>query len=174
MTAGASTEEHCPKNNLNFWTQKIKYVMRWVRCNRICLVSVPDILKCKQKPDKFRFRCICSSRDRLGFNAGIQIIFGTVYVTMLSAWIGRLYYSIHRYGTVYGGLKIESLWIKRKRQMSSFSMNLFEDFPTCFMFHSNKARVRIVLGPIWQLQRCFLLWTNLLKHLTNADIEPTA
>ena len=28
------------------------------------------------------FRCICSNRDRLGFYAEIQIIFGTVSVTM--------------------------------------------------------------------------------------------
>ena len=46
----------------------------WSRCIGICLVSGPDI--CIQKPGIYRW--IRSSRDKLGFYAEIQILFGTV------------------------------------------------------------------------------------------------
>ena len=47
----------------------------WSRCNGICLLSGLSIYK--QKSDIYR--CIRSNRDRLGFYAEIQIIFGTVW-----------------------------------------------------------------------------------------------
>ena len=53
----------------------------WSRCNSIQICTLSGFWSryriCYQKPDISQ--CICSSRDRLGFYAEIQIILGTVY-----------------------------------------------------------------------------------------------
>ena len=68
--------EHCPKHNLSLCIKTEPITVEVYRCKSICLVSEPHI--CKQKPDIYC--CIRSSRDRLGYYAKIQIIFGTVYM----------------------------------------------------------------------------------------------
>ena len=55
----------------------------WNRCNSICLVFVPD--SWTQKP--VIYSCICSSRERLGVYAEIQIIVGAVQASFLNSYV---------------------------------------------------------------------------------------
>ena len=67
---------HCHKNNLNLHIKTEPVTVGVHYC--MCLISFPDILVLVslQKPDIYC--CIHSCRDRLGFYAESQIIFGTV------------------------------------------------------------------------------------------------
>ena len=67
---------HCHKNNLNLHIKTEPATVGVHYC--MCLISFPDILVLVslQKPDIYC--CIHSCRDRLGFYAESQIIFGTV------------------------------------------------------------------------------------------------
>ena len=70
------------------------------------------------------------------------------------------------FGTVRGGQRPSRKYPhKRKSQRSSFLSALLCVFGAqntahyCFIFYSERAKQRI-LGPIWQLQRCFLVFNN--------------
>ena len=67
---------HCHKNNLNLHIKTEPVTVGVHYC--MCLISFQDILVLVslQKPDIYC--CIHSCRDRLGFYAESQIIFGTV------------------------------------------------------------------------------------------------
>ena len=73
----------------------------------------------------------------------------------------------------YGQWQIVNMY-KRKKQMSSFSLALFcmeglEHFPLIAQCS------RRILGSIWQLQRCFHLWTNWCtnKYSGKSSLRPS-
>ena len=66
---------HCPNNYLRFG-RKIELVTSGADATGYVRLLFPYLT---QKPDTYS--CIRSNRDRLGFYAEIQIIFGTVYIS---------------------------------------------------------------------------------------------
>ena len=80
---------HCPKNTLSLHIKTL-FVTSWSGATvyrihmyyfSLHIVSGPETVYTKEYIFFGIYHCICSNRDRLGFYAENQLIFGTVYST---------------------------------------------------------------------------------------------
>ena len=86
----------------------------WIRCNGICPAFLSQLFD----------RCICSVQDRLGANAEIQIIFGTVYTPL--EWVPTGNRGPHECVLVY--LTRMSRNIKKEKDISGSNETVSRDY----------------------------------------------